>query len=762
MKYMYKYLFMTAISLAMVIAACTNDELSDTSVDDDSDIHTAILILNSSHEGFDDEPQTRAYTEEWEDGSTIYIQFQTSGNTTHGVATYTQATDTWTVTYHGTLTVNAWTSCTLYYFKGTTETSNQTISLTPQTAVYCADNGEYIFSDNTILLNATLRPITGRLRFAMKYDLDSLMNALKDSLTYKQHIYVEKLAMRDSFQRALLQSIDNGADASQISGMATDIKNLTLEIECDSAAMAAIRDDSVKLANSQTFMERENIAVSGFHYYSSYDTKSGKLTADSLVYSKRLNLSITKTTKEWFTPYFYVVEFNPNGEYTYENNFEVRKNEAERWFFFFYRKDIDNGSSLFIPIPLDYNYSYSNNYWDLLTNYSELGRYEVEPSIIIPRGGVGELNISYNFDKPDFFTGYEFDLYLPDGIGCCDGRNFESTYSLGICHGKSHYIDADGFDDNMYFWGCRSSDNETIKGTSGTLLKIKLAADKSLRVGDVLIGYLRFPRLTSSKYGVARFSELSDENIPITIVIGNAADETTPETKEYEVNDVKFIMTKVDGGTFWMGGADYYKGTYNPNTNERPVHKVILDDYWIGRTEVTQELWEAVMGSNPSDHKGTNLPVENVSWDDCQTFITKLNELTGLTFRLPTEAEWEFAAAGGGLSRGYAYAGSNNIDDVAWYYDNSGGETHVVATKYANELGLYDMSGNVGEWCQDWYGSDYYSKSPVNNPLGPASGSYRVIRGGSHGRNSGDCRVAGRNYFSPTSRNSYGGLRLSL
>ena len=202
------------------------------------------------------------------------------------------------------------------------------------------------------------------------------------------------------------------------------------------------------------------------------------------------------------------------------------------------------------------------------------------------------------------------------------------------------------------------------------------------------------------------------------------------------VNGVSFNMIKVEGGMFQMGGNGEYDG--------KPIHQVTLtNDYYIGETEVTQELWTAVMGSNPSHFTSSNqLPVEMVSWDDCQTFITKLNELTGRTFRLPTEAEWEFAARGGNASKGDTYSGSNTIDEVAWYNSNSSSKTHEVATKTPNELGIYDMSGNVWEWCQDWYGS--YSSDAQTNPTGPASGSYRVIRGGCWDDSGYYCRVANR------------------
>ena len=227
----------------------------------------------------------------------------------------------------------------------------------------------------------------------------------------------------------------------------------------------------------------------------------------------------------------------------------------------------------------------------------------------------------------------------------------------------------------------------------------------------------------------------------------------------FTVNGVSFKMVKVAGGTFQMG-ATSEQGS-DASDDEKPVHSVTLSDYWIGETEVTQALWQAVMGSNPSWFTGdSQLPVENVSWNDCQTFIQTLNELTGQSFRLPTEAEWEFAARGGISTLGYKYASSNTVGDVAWYKDNSSSKTHPVATKSPNELGLYDMSGNVWEWCQDWYGS--YSSSAQTDPVGPSSGSSRVPRGGSWFINAGGCRVAARNGYTPSIRSSDLGLRLAF
>lgn len=234
-------------------------------------------------------------------------------------------------------------------------------------------------------------------------------------------------------------------------------------------------------------------------------------------------------------------------------------------------------------------------------------------------------------------------------------------------------------------------------------------------------------------------------------------------------------MVYVDGGTFTMG-ATSEQGSDAWNF-EKPTHQVTLSSFQIGKYEVTQEEWQAVMGSNPSYFKGDSLPVEQVSWEDCQEFILKLNALTGKRFRLPTEAEWEYAARGGNRSRGYKYAGSNDIDDIAWFWKNSGNQrlngewsiyeinanncqTHPVGQKSPNELGLYDMSGNVWEWCQDWYGS--YNSSAQTNPIGAGSGSNRVLRGGCWINNARDCRSSHRIDNAPSYRVDNLGLRLAL
>jgi formylglycine-generating enzyme required for sulfatase activity len=227
------------------------------------------------------------------------------------------------------------------------------------------------------------------------------------------------------------------------------------------------------------------------------------------------------------------------------------------------------------------------------------------------------------------------------------------------------------------------------------------------------------------------------------------AEATTQQSYEPE-------MVTVEGGTFQMGSND-------GESDEKPVHSVTLNRFAIGKYEVTQAEWRAVMGSDPSElnFKGCDkCPVERVSWNDVQDFLKKLNSKTSKNYRLPTEAEWEYAARGGKRSKGSKYSGSNDLNSVAWHDGNSGNQTHSVGGKSANELGIHDMSGNVWEWCSDWKGD--YSSAAVTNPTGAATGAYRVMRGGSWFNTASNARLASRSNYSPTTRLDNLGFRVVL
>jgi formylglycine-generating enzyme required for sulfatase activity len=269
------------------------------------------------------------------------------------------------------------------------------------------------------------------------------------------------------------------------------------------------------------------------------------------------------------------------------------------------------------------------------------------------------------------------------------------------------------------------------KTWTGPLLRVSDDVGKDINSGSRTIRWLVLEEM----------EQLVGSNIQFKVVASGK--------KPYEPE-----MVFVKGGTFMMGSID-------GQDDERPVHQVTLSDFSIGKFEVTQAQWRTVMGSNPSKFAGCDqCPVEQVSWDDVHQFITTLNSKTGKKYRLPTEAEWEYAARGGSQSRGYTYSGSNDIGSVAWYDGNSGSKTHAVGQKQANELGIFDMSGNVLEWCSDWYGA--YSSAAAVNPLGASSGQGRVFRGGCWNYDPQSCRVANRSYFYPGVRFSNLGFRLVL
>lgn len=285
--------------------------------------------------------------------------------------------------------------------------------------------------------------------------------------------------------------------------------------------------------------------------------------------------------------------------------------------------------------------------------------------------------------------------------------------------------------------------------------------DGKVNVSDVtdLIDYLLIVQGSDRRYDVNDDGKVSIEDVSFLIDLilsGNINDDGI-----YTVNGVSFKMIFVEGGSYMMGAKITELGS---NTFEKPQHQVILSSYKIGETEVTQELWTAVMGSNPSYFKGDlQRPVEYVTWYDCQEFVTKLKELTGKNFRLPTEAEWEYAGRGGitWFTNYYRFSGSDTCRLVGWYSTTSGGESHPVKQLLPNALGIYDMTGNVCEWVSDWY-SAYTMDEYQVDPQGPETGNYKVYRFGSWYNNAIENRVSHRYMREPEFRTNYLGLRLAL
>ena len=349
---------------------------------------------------------------------------------------------------------------------------------------------------------------------------------------------------------------------------------------------------------------------------------------------------------------------------------------------------------------------------------------------------------------------------------------FEGLKSMTSYSINASYIDQWSYITSSSKWQINSEftpDNNTTVTVSRKTALIMLVLDCSSSLGS------QFSTVkTQATYFISKLAGYGNDSKFTAIDIDNV---DIFDSLSYDE------MVKVEGGTFTMGATAEQGSDYD--SDELPTHQVTLSDYYIGKYEVTQQLWEYVMsysgtcadgssmsayasdvwlGSDPSSSYGVGdyYPAYYVSYYDIvDIFLPRLNKITGRTYRLPTEAEWEFAARGGKQSKGYKYSGSDNIGVVAWYTGNSGGKTHQVGTKEPNELGIYDMSGNVWEWCGDWYGS--YSSSAQTNPTGPSSGSSRVLRGGSWYDYAGGCRVSPRSYDGyPSARYFNCGFRVVL
>ena len=376
-----------------------------------------------------------------------------------------------------------------------------------------------------------------------------------------------------------------------------------------------------------------------------------------------------------------------------------------------------------------------------------------------------EASFVYHWDKEDLAL---LELAKPASLtnwrrDCADlqPRTYQKVRFIGQHGNEPNWVDP-GLDGNIY----QDNDPElnfaigTIRpGTSGAPLITARGIVGMITKDDIGSSTaLKLTQIQKLLSGGGQYNYFGLQGLGATTPPINPNIQNQPVV-ENEAAEDEYGLIKVKGGAFTMGctteqGSDCYD-------DEKPSHRVTLNDFSIGKHEVTQAQWRAVMGSNPSNFKNCDqCPVEQVSWEDIQLFLTQLNAKTGKKYRLPTEAEWEYAARGGNQSNGYKYSGSNVLSDVAWFTDNSDSKTHPVGGKRANELGLYDMSGNVWEWCQDWHGA--YSSSTQTDPVGAVSGSYRVNRGGSWYSSARFCRVSYRSVSTPTYRYGNVGFRLAL
>ena len=407
----------------------------------------------------------------------------------------------------------------------------------------------------------------------------------------------------------------------------------------------------------------------------------------------------------------------------------------------------------------------------LLISPKEITIRKGETAEIIISGGSGKystidddpkiarsLSINYN---QGVTTGQKAALTI---LGVDEGETYISIYDTG--NASNCILKVKVLSEDAVLLSLSSTSLSLEAGKQGTVEITSGSGNYTAESSDTDVATVKINNgcieVTAVKAGTATITVTDTENNQTATVEVTVKEEETPyipvKTETFVVNGVSFTMVGVEGGSFMMGSPD---DDSEADSSEKPSHQVTLSSFAIGETEVTQALWQAVMGSNPSPFEDDiNCPVEMVNWEDCQTFISKLNSLTGRQFHLPTEAQWEYAARGGNKSLGYKYSGSNDIGSVAWWGNNSGNLLHIVKTKAPNELGIYDMSGNVCEWCSDWYGS--YSSESQTNPTGPSSGRGRVVRGGFSSSGTNLCRSTCRGSGGPSDHNSQYGLRLAL
>jgi formylglycine-generating enzyme required for sulfatase activity len=289
-------------------------------------------------------------------------------------------------------------------------------------------------------------------------------------------------------------------------------------------------------------------------------------------------------------------------------------------------------------------------------------------------------------------------------------------------------------------------------------LRINLPVEFHLLYGKVLLKAGNYDDALSSISNyltlVGREGEYFEDAITLIVEAKNKFDEEKLRTTKSQHQLTKTARQAEDGMVFVKGGCFDMGDIFNTgDSDEKPVHTVCVDNFYLGRTEVTQKQWVDITGHNPSKFQCEDCPVERVSWNDITDFIKKLNERTGMNYRLPTEAEWEYAARSGGLKE--QWVGANNVEKIgeyAWYGLNAEGSTHAVAGKLPNAIGLYDMMGNVWEWCSDWYDKHYYKIHPSKDPHGHSEDTNHVLRGGGWRSKDNGLRTTDRNSFDPTSR----------
>ncbi|MDO5770931.1 MAG: formylglycine-generating enzyme family protein [Bacteroidales bacterium] len=735
-----------AMLLLVLAASCSNSDMISDIADDAH--HTATMKLIGGVRGFDD---SRADADGWSDGDVIYLNFNTAGGIVEGKATYIKSTDAWIVSYSGTLTEGVATQCQAYYFDAIESANGNEVSFNYSTAVYADKNASYFYKDGAISITALLMPQTARFRFKgtpgtefTVYGFNRYDGYSSKALTQSTY-WVSTTISSDGYSPYIY-----GFLSSESRTLFVNNGDYSYSRTINDTEFAQGRTGKFTLPTEDSFtgweIEYQNkiVVVNGISFKMIY-IEAGTFTMGAT--EEQIGADSNESLAH---------------QVTITKDYYMGATEVTQalWYAVMGQKPTSDGSAWSSTYGLGDNYPAYYISWndcqEFITKLNQLTgltfRLPTEAEWeYAARGGNRAI-------PQTLYSGSN----IIDNVAWYTSNSSKSQLVAGKAENVLGLYDMSG---NVWEWcndwyGSYGSSPQTDPtgptcATSGS--------NRVLRGGGWNSG--------SSGCRVAFRSNSSvtnrGSNIGMRLVLGDPLPE--PDTlMTITANGVSFNMKFVESGTFTMGATAEQTGAFG---DESPAHQVTLTkDYYLGETEVTQALWYAVMGQKPTSDGsawessyglGDNYPAYYISWNDCQEFISKLNQLTGLTFRLPTEAEWEYAARGGNKATTQTlYSGSNTIGDVAWYDENSSSSTHAVAGKSANALGLYDMSGNVWEWCNDWDG--WYSSGAQTDPTGPSSGSARMVRGGCWSDFAASCRVAYRGGVYVTHRFNSVGMRLAL
>ena len=703
MKGLLKYILFT---ISMLLFSCSQEGIE---IQQNGGLSTCQLIFDASMIGFDGESGTRVSSDEiWEDGSIVYLSFVVGANRVNGKAVYDKHEDTWTLYYDGIINNGTSSTCNAYYFENNQRENNSMIRISTDGVVYKDASASYSKTQGGMIINANLSPLTGRIRFKGIEGME---------------FSVSKVNLYDAF----------------------DVDDCELRSNGNPINLKVQKDGFTPYIYPFFTSTSRKLVIS-------YDKYSFSTECEHPILDAGLSGFMEIPTEEKHNGWSMIKMSLPSVSTVFVSNIGISKASLSS-------AVVDDGNGVVSdcgfcystsanPTMADACVSYgaaSGNFGKTITGLAENTTYHVRAY------AVNELGVAYSADVT--FTTQKVTVAKLSEVTIENLNNTSANFKATIISLGNGTLQDAGFvySQNQF---PTLDDNKLSCGNSSSLEKSVLGLSPETKY------YVRAYAINEK--GISYGEELSFTT-PKMIV-----NPYTTITVETSYGSVLFDMAKVEGGTFTMGAqsvsssqSNYDKDAYS---DESPIHEVTLSTFYIGKTEVTQKLWYVVMGTYPSISntygRGDDYPVYNVSYTQCEQFISKLNSLTKKTFRMPTEAEWEYAARGGNNSEKSKYSGNNTVGSVAWYKNNSNNKSHSVAQKEANEVQVYDMSGNVWEWCSDWYGN--YSMSDQTNPTGASSGPGRVIRGGGYNDAATECRVSVRSHASSTSMFNMLGFRLVM